>query len=146
MTSFQPKREDFAEAVHTLHDAVGLSTLLGIELTTVTPGEVTATLKLKPEITQQDGVAHAGTITALADTVCGLAAYSLMPAGVGILSVNLNVALMRPGAGEYLRATGRVTKAGRRIYFTEAEVYADDGSDEKLVAKVSATMTIVSKA
>ena len=93
-------------------------------------------------------MAHAGTITALADTVCGLAAYSLMPAGVGILSVNLNVALMRPGAGEYLRATGRVTKAGRRIYFTEAEVYAGDGTSESsktLVTRVCATMTVVDK-
>ena len=144
MTNFQSRREDHIEAVHALHARVPLSATLGIELTAVTSGEVSAALKLRSELTQQDGVAHAGTITALADTVCGLAAYSLMPAGVGILSVNLNVSLMRPGTGEQLHAVGRVVKAGKRIYFTEAEVYAGDGAGEKLVAKVSATMTTVS--
>lgn len=143
MTPFEPERPDYIEAVQALHAEVPLSATLGIELTTVKPGEVSAVLKLRPEVTQQGGVAHAGTITALADTVCGLAAFSLMPAGVGILSVNINVSLMRPAAGERLRAVGRVIKAGKRVYFTEAEVFTGDDSDEKLAAKVSATMTAV---
>lgn len=146
MTPFEPERPDYVDAVHAFHDTVPLSTTLGIVLTSVKPGEVFAELKLTPKVTQQDGVAHAGTITALADTVCGLAAYSLMPEGARILSVNINVSLMRPGAGERLRAVGRVIKAGKRVYFTEAEVYAGDESEEpgeKLAAKVTATMTVV---
>ena len=74
MTNFQSRREDHIEAVHALHARVPLSATLGIELTAVTSGEVSA---------------------------------------------------------------------ARRIYFTEAEVYAGDGAGEKLVATVSATMTTV---
>ena len=53
-----------------------------VELISVTAGEVTAEMKLTPELTQQHGVAHAGTIAALADIVCGLSAYSLMADGL----------------------------------------------------------------
>ena len=146
MTPFEPERPDYVEAVHALHAEVPLSVTLGIAVTAVKPGEISAELKLTPKVTQQSGVAHAGAITALADTVCGLAAYSLMPAGVDVLSVNINVSLIRPGVGARLRAVGRVIKAGTRIYFTEAEVFAGDGlkeSGEKLAAKVSAVMTAV---
>lgn len=143
MTKFEPKREDFAEAVRALHAKTGLAQSMGVELISVKPGEVVAEMKLTPELTQQHGAAHAGTIASLADIVCGLAAYSLMPDGLSVVSVNINLSLMRPAKGERLRAVGRVVKAGERIYFTEAEVIVGHDPDTKPVAKVSATMTTV---
>ena len=97
-----------------------------VELISVTAGEVTAEMKLTPELTQQHGVAHAGTIATLADIVCGLAAYSLMAEGMSVVSVNINLSLMRPAAGVQLRAVGRVIKAGKNLFFTEAELYTGD--------------------
>ena len=143
MTSFQPGREDYAEAVHALHARTPLAKSMEVRLTSVAPGEVSAEMRLTTEVTQQHGVAHAGTIATLADIVCGLAAYSLMAEGVGVMSVNINLSLLRPAEGERLRAVGRVIKAGKRIYFTEAEVYAGDDAAEALAARVSATMTSV---
>jgi len=146
VTEFPPKSEDYAEAVRALHAKTPLAMSMGVEVTSVKPGEVVAEMRLTPDVTQQHGVAHAGTIATLADIVCGLAAYSLMAEGVSVMSVNINISLMRPAAGERLRAVGRVIKAGKNLFFTEAEVYAGDESREsgdKLVAKVSATMTVV---
>lgn len=141
MTGFKPQREDFADAVRTLHANAPLSIELGVELDDIQPGHVSAYLPMKPAITQQHGYAHAGALAGLADIVCGLAAYSLVEAGASVLSVNINLSLLRPAEGDRLRADGRVVKAGRRIYFTEAEIYAVDESGERLVAKATATMT-----
>lgn len=140
MTEFLPKRENFVDAVRALHARTGLAGSMGVELIAVAPGQVTAEMKLTPDLTQQHGVAHAGVIASLADIACGLAAYSLMPDGLSVVSVNINLSLMRPAAGERLRAVGRVVKAGERIYFTEAELFA---GNDKPVARVSATMTSV---
>jgi len=143
MTEFHPARPDFAEAVRNLHKTTPLAIDMGVTLVRVEPGGVTAEMILKPEFTQQHGYAHAGTIATLADVVCGLAAYSLMDEGRSVVSININLSLMRPAKGEKLRADGRVVKAGRKIYFTEADIYAVDQTGEKLAAKASATMTAV---
>ena len=146
MTSFQPRREDFVDAVRALHAQTGLAKSMKVELISVTAGEVTAEMKLTTALTQQHGVAHAGTIATLADIVCGLAAYSLMAEGMSVVSVNINLSLMRPAAGVQLRAVGRVIKAGKNLFFTEAELYTGDETEESYAkpgAKVSATMTSV---
>lgn len=141
MSLFEPKRADFAQAVSDLHKNAPLSCELGVTLDTIEPGFVSALMPCKRAVTQQHGFVHAGAIATLADIVCGLAAYTLIEADASVLSVNINLSLMRPAGGDYLRGEGRVIIAGRRIYFTEAEIIAVSKSGEKLVAKATATMT-----
>jgi len=145
VTKFEAKRDDYGEAVRALHAGTPLAQSMGVDLTSVEPGRVTAVMPLRPEFSQQHGVAHAGALASIADMVCGLAAYSLMDEHSSVMSVNINVSLMRPAGGERLRAEGWVVKAGRKIYFTEAEIFADDGPGERLTTKVSATMTWVAE-
>jgi len=140
--TFKPRREDFARAVNEFHDRTPLAVEYGIVLEKVEPGRVVANMPLRRELTQQDGIAHAGTLASVADVACGLAAYSLMAEGDNVLSVHFSISLMRPARGNTLRAEGRVVKAGRRLYFTEAEVFAGDGAGEKLVAKAAITMVV----
>ena len=110
----------------------------------IAPGAVSASMEVKPEWTQQHGFVHAGVIATLADTVCGHAAYSLMDKEDEVLSVNMNVSLMRPAKGKRLHADGRVIKAGRRLHFTEALVFVDGSGEEEPVAKVTIVMAVVS--
>lgn len=145
MSTFQPERDDYAEAIRQLLDRTPLTKRMRLELDSVEPGFVSARLPLNADVTQQHGYAHAGTLATLADTVCGLAAYSLMAEGSSVMSVNINLSLMRPGDGDYLLGRGRVVKAGRKLYFTEAELLAVDESGERLVAKATATMTRVTE-
>ena len=142
MPRYEPKRENYRAAVEDLHARTALDRHLGMRLETIEPGHVVAELDLKPELTQQHGFAHAGVLASLADSACGNAAYSLMAEGEEVLSINLNLSLMRPAKGERLRAEGRVVKTGRRVYFTEAEVFVGTGGRWNQVAKASIVMAV----
>ena len=56
------------------------------------------------------------------------------------MTVEFKVNLMAPAAGELFIARGYVIKAGRTLTVVEAEVLAEQGSDQKSVAQMLATM------
>jgi uncharacterized protein (TIGR00369 family) len=116
---------------------------LGVEPTTVSPGRVTTQLPLARRHMQHTGQAHAGVMATLADHSMGAAAQTLAPAGHLALTAELKTSALRPGRGERLVCEAVVLKAGRRLSFTEAEVYAEQGGVRTLVMKASATMAIV---
>ena len=114
--------------------------LLGATLTVLSPGVVEVAFRFKPELTQQDGFIHAGIITTAADSACGYAALSSMPAGSDVLSVEFKVNLLRPGRGESFRAEGRVLKAGGTLTVAAANVYAEANGQEAHILTMLATM------
>src|SRR6185369_1918668 len=89
--------------------------LLGATLERVEPGAVDIALPFREDLTQQQLFVHAGAISSIADSACGYAAYSLMPAGVNILSVEFKVNLLAPAEGERFLAEGRVIRAGKTL-------------------------------
>jgi uncharacterized protein (TIGR00369 family) len=141
MPAPEPRRSDWKDAVQKLHDRTPLAQRLGAAIERIEPGLVIVSLELREDLTQQHGYAHAGVLAALADIACGNAAYSLMAEGEEVLSVSMSVSLMRPAKGNRLRAVGRVVKPGRRMYFTEAEVFSDSGNDSRPVTRASIVMT-----
>ena len=74
--------------------------LIGASLSLVEPGVVEIALPFRADLTQQHGYLHAGVVTTIADSACGYAAYSLMPSGSEVLSVEFKVNLLRPAAGD----------------------------------------------
>ncbi len=114
--------------------------LMGARLSRVAPGEVAVELPFRADLTQQGGTLHAGVITAIADSACGYAALTLMPAGSEVLSVEFKVNLLRPAAGEQFVAEAKVIKAGKTLTVTRCDVYARSGGESKLVAMMTATM------
>ena len=114
--------------------------LLGATLTVVSPGVVEIAFPFKRELTQQDGFIHAGIITTAADSACGYAALSSMPAGSDVLSVEFKVNLLSPGRGDLFRADARVVRPGRTLTVCQAEVTAVTGSEDVVVALMQATM------
>ncbi len=143
MALHTPQRADYLEAVRSLHAQSPLAEHLGVTLDSIEPGLVTAYLAHRSEHTQQNGYLHAGILMSLADIVCGLAAYSLMAEGENVLSVNINASLMRPARANRIRAEGRVVKAGRHLYFTEASLFTEGKEGEKLVVKANIAMMAV---
>ena len=113
---------------------------LGARLVSVTPGEVLIELPWREELGQQHGVLHAGAVAAVADSACGYAALSLMPAGAAVMSVEFKVNLLAPGRGDRFVAHGRVRRAGRTLTICEGSVRAIDHDDEREVAIMTATM------
>jgi len=127
----------FEDIVRVTFTGQKLLALMGAELSRVASGEVDIALRFRDDLAQQNGSLHAGTIAAIADTACGLAALSMMDAGSGVVSVEFKLNLLVPAAGERFLARGRVVRAGKNITFTEGEVVADE---KTVVATITATM------
>ena len=77
------------------------------------------------------------------DTASGYAALSLMPAGVGVLSVEFKTNLLAPARGAELVARGRVIRAGRTITVCQADASMLSDGVETPVATMLATMMTV---
>ena len=120
---------------------------LGISIARLEPGEVDLAMDYSAEFTQQHGFVHAGIITAGLDSACGIAAFTLMPAATGILTVEFKTNLLAPARGEQFLACGRVIRPGRTLTVCQAEVFADSSSAEAppsrtLIAIMSSTLII----
>jgi uncharacterized protein (TIGR00369 family) len=122
-------------------DRQAMMTTLGVEVTAVQRGKVVMSLGHDERLTQQHGFLHAGAVTAVLDTACGYAAFSVMPADAAVLTVSFTVNLMAPAAGERFTITGEVVRAGRTLVVCRGEAFAD-GSDRSF-AVMQATMTAV---
>ncbi|WP_281709413.1 PaaI family thioesterase [Phaeobacter italicus] len=118
---------------------------LGAEITDVGQGSVTITAPILPGSRQQHGVAHAALSFAIGDSAAGYAALTLMPEDSEVMTAEMKINLLAPGAGDYLRATGKVIKPGRRLVIVTAEVHAITGAEEKLVALLQGTMVPVTR-
>jgi uncharacterized protein (TIGR00369 family) len=101
--------------------------LIGARLAIVEPGYVEVALPFREDLTQQKGFIHGGILGMIADTACGYSAFSLMPAGCSLVTVEYKMNILTPGRGS-LVAKGQVVKAGRTLTIARAEVYADDAS------------------
>jgi acyl-CoA thioesterase len=87
------------------------------------------------------GIAHGGLLATLMDTALGWAAGSRAPAGLDVVTVQLNVNFIRPARpGEILIAWGEVQHAGRRTAVARGEIQTAEGA---LVASGSATLMYV---
>jgi len=113
--------------------------LIGATLESVEPGRVEIALPYRDDITQQKGFVHGGIIGMIADTACGYAAFSLMPADSSLVTVEYKINILAPAQGD-LVARGDVVKAGRTLTIARAEVYAQ-GS--KHVATMQQTLMML---
>src|SRR3989440_7723246 len=120
--------------------------LIGARLSLVEPGVVEITLPYRADLLQQNGYLHAGIITTIADSASGYAAFTLMPAGSNVLSIEFKVNLLRPAQGETFIARAEVIKAGRTLTVVRADVFGINGKQEReLVATMQGTMICLYK-
>jgi uncharacterized protein (TIGR00369 family) len=113
--------------------------LIGASLTVVEPGYVEIELPFRDNLTQQKGFVHGGILGMIADTACGYAAFSLMPAGCSLVTVEYKINILSPARGA-LVARGEVIKPGRTLTVARGEVYARDG---KHVATMQQTLMML---
>lgn len=116
---------------------------LGARLARIAPDAVDIELPVDPAVAQQHGFVHAGAMAAIADSACGYAALTGMPAGAAVLSIEFTINMLAPAAGERVIARGRVVRRGRSIIVCGADVFAVSAGAEKLVAVMTATMMVV---
>lgn len=108
--------------------------LLGARVVRVQEGVVEIELPFRPELSQQHGFFHAGLLATIADSAGGYAAYTLMPPGSEVLTVEFKLNLLAPASGDLAVARGRVVRAGRTLTVAEIEVeVAGDGERKRCV-------------
>jgi uncharacterized protein (TIGR00369 family) len=140
MTRFDPKDADFEARVRTSFARQTAMATLGIEITSVMPGEVELKMPYAAAYTQQHGFIHAGIITTALDSACGYAAFSLMSGDAAVLTIEFKTNLIAPARGDYFLFRARVVKPGRTITVCDAQAFAVEGGQEKLVATMTGTL------
>jgi uncharacterized protein (TIGR00369 family) len=134
-----PADPHFATRIRASFERQKAMALIGASLATVEPGAVEIALPYRDDITQQKGFVHGGIIGMIADTACGYAAFSLMPADCSLVTVEYKINILAPAQGN-LTARGEVVKAGRTLTIARAEVYAQD---RKHVATMQQTLMML---
>ena len=140
MSRFEPKNPNYrAIAAATFERQQAMQTL-GISISRLEPGEVDLSMSYSPALTQQNGFVHAGIVTAGLDTACGIAAFTLMPPGCDILTVEFKTNLLAPAKGERFAFRASVVKPGRTLTVCEAQAFAQAGGSEILIATMTGTL------
>src|SRR5512134_2146889 len=145
MNRYQPMDPHFESRIRSSFEKQGVMKTIGGNLVKVIPGEVQIDFSFHESLTQQHGYIHAGVITAVVDSACGYAAYTLMPADSEVLTIEYKVNFMSPAKGDRFKGIGRVLKPGRNITVCTGDVIAMDKGKEKIVATMQATMISVRK-
>jgi uncharacterized protein (TIGR00369 family) len=140
MNSFEHQDAEYESRVRESFARQPVMRLIGANLQRVEPGAVDIALPYREDLTQQNGYMHAGILTTVADSACGYAAYTLMPARADVLSVEFKMNLLRPAMGERFVAEARVVKTGATLTVARCDVYGWTGAEAKMVATMLATL------
>jgi uncharacterized protein (TIGR00369 family) len=140
MPRFEPKNPDYREVATATFAAQPAMRTLGVSIARLEPGEVDLAMDYSADFTQQNGFVHAGIITAGLDNACGIAAFTLMPAGADILTVEFKTNLLAPAKGQRFFFRASVIKPGRTLTFCEGRAFADEDGRETMIATMTATM------
>ena len=140
MTTFQTQDPNYESRVRESFARQKVMQLIGASLRRVSAGEIEIALPYRDDLAQQNGFVHAGVLTTIADSACGYAAFTLMPAGVDVLSVEFKMNLLRPAIGEIFVAEAKVIKAGATLTVVRCDVNAWTSADSRLVATMLATI------
>jgi len=142
----QLRNPSFAAEINESFAKQTIMALIGAELTRVEPGLIEITLPYRSDLAQQHGYLHAGIVTTIADSASGYAAYSLVPAGTEVLSVEFKVNLLRPAQGKSFLARAEVIKPGRTLTVVRADIFGvAESGDRELVATMLATIICLQK-
>ena len=140
MPRFEPKNPDCRTVAAATFERQQAMRTLGISIARLDPGEVDLSMPYASEFTQQNGFVHAGIITAALDTACGIAAFTLMPEGTDVLTVEFKTNLLAPAKGERFAFRAYVIKLGRTLTVCEARAFAESGGVETLIATMTGTL------
>ena len=126
-TQFQPKDPAYAARVRASFARQKAMDLIGARLTVVEPGYTEIALAYRDDLTQQKGFVHGGILGMIADSACGYAAYSLMPATSSLVTVEYKINILAPARRD-LVARGQVIRPGRTLTVTRGEIFSADGT------------------
>ncbi len=124
----------------------GMMQPLGVRLLRAERGLVELVMPYSDKVTQQQGGFHGGAMGALADIAGGYAGLTVLPEDAEIVTVEYKINFLASLQGGEVRAIGRVTKGGKRIIVTTAEVvHIDEHGKQTPCAVMQQTLVPVPK-
>ncbi len=143
MQQFIPQNQNFKAMVEEKMELNHFMNYLGFKITKIEAGNIEGSLKIEPQHRQQIGFIHGGVIATLADLVAGFAAYTLVGNKQTVVTAELKISYLNPGVGDTAFCRGFVLKAGQKLIFSEAEIFANNDNKEVLIAKASGTFAVI---
>ena len=143
-----------AELVQIFQHRITFNQTLGLKIDSVRPGDVRATLPMRPELVGHFayGRLHGGVISAVLDAMGGLAAMvgvaerhphdnaqQVLHRFARLGTIDLRVDFLRPGLGRLFVATAEVTRLGGRVGSTQMRLVNDHGL---LIATAAASFVV----
>lgn len=107
------------------------SLLVGAELEVFEAGTAELSLEIRDDLKQNNGFAHGGVVSYLADNCITFAGASILG---NCVTSEYKVNYVRPAIGDRLIARATVLYSGKRQSTCECKVYAQTDGEEKLVA------------
>ncbi len=142
-SQFKPSDDGYEAKVRDSFNRQEIMKTVNASILSIQPGEVKLEFPYQINLTQQHGFIHAGIVSTVLDSACGYAAFSLMPKGAAVLSIEFKINFLSPAKGKLFQAVGTVKKPGRNITVTEGELFVCVDGGQKLVATMVGTMMSV---
>ncbi len=116
----------------------GLPGMLGFNITSASPGKMSASFEVKDELITAFGSMHGGVLSAFCDHLLGCVCYPAMKRGQWAATTEFKINLTRPVSGGLVEGNAEIINLGR----TQAVVRIDVFNDGKLAAMAQGTVTI----
>jgi uncharacterized protein (TIGR00369 family) len=114
------------------------SVLIGAELSALRPGHCVLELPLSDQLKQQDGFAHGGVVSYLADNALTYAGGTAMQ--VPVVTAEYKINYVRPAIGERLVARAEAVAVSKSQAVCRCDVFAVADGQEKLCAVAQGTI------
>jgi uncharacterized protein (TIGR00369 family) len=123
------------------HKANPFFCLMGIEVVSMEEGKAVLKMEVRPDMHNGVGWLQGGMLAAITDEAMALALYTLLSEPEGIATISESTSFVKGVRNGVIYAEGRVIKKGRRVAFTEGQVFAD--SDNKtLLSRTTAAFAL----
>lgn len=119
------------------------SVLIGAELHALSRGFIDLQVPITDRLRQQNGFAHGGVVSYLADNALTFAGGTAM--AVPVVTAEFKINYVRPAVGERLIARARAVHVGSSQAVCTCEVFAVQGGAEKLCALAQGTIARLPK-
>ena len=135
MTELDPAKVSRAQ---TAFASVPYARFLGLELGSITSGQVSIHLQVRDELRQNQGVVHGGAIASLIDTASAFAVLTQIELHESVTTTDLTIHYLRPVTSGRMTANARVVRGGKRLFVLSVEV-----TDEREILIATAVTTYI---
>ena len=137
MIETEISEEQKRRAFDSLHN-LPFAKMMGMQLVDIRPNEAVIKIEMRDELRQPAGVLHGGVTATLIDTSMAFAVITRLAEGERASTIDLTVHYLRPHTAGTMTCTGKVVRAGKRIFTVSADVVNEQN---KMIATAISTYT-----